>query len=195
MPPAGRALRPAGAAADPIAEPGRRDVDDEHRLILDQVPYLRRYARALARDRDLAEDMVQDCLARAIGRLHMWQPGSNMRGWLFAILHNQFVNAARRRTVRPDQVALAPGHEKLQSAAPEQESLHALRDIDRAIAALPEDQRQTVLLIGLEGFSYEEAADILAVPVGTVMSRLSRGRRRLREILKQDDAAPLRVVK
>jgi RNA polymerase sigma-70 factor (ECF subfamily) len=169
-------------------------VDDEHRLIIEQVPYLRRFARALTRDRDAAEDLVQDCLARAIDRLHMWQPGSNMRSWLFAILHNQFVNAAKRRTNRPDNVALAPGHEALRPARPEQESRHAVRDIDRAVAALPQEQRDVVLLVGLEGLSYEEAADVLSVPVGTVMSRLSRGRKRLREILKQDGEPALRVV-
>lgn len=170
-------------------------MDDEHRLILEQVPYLRRYARALTREADAAEDLVQDCLARAIDRLHMWRPGSNMRSWLFAILHNHFVNTVRRSGRRPDGVALTPAHDALRATPPEQESRHAVRDIDRAVAMLSDEQRDVVLLIGLEGLSYEEAADILGVPVGTVMSRLSRGRKRLREILTEDGTIPLKVVK
>ena len=118
-----------------------------------------------------------------------------MRSWLFTILHNQFVNTARRAARRPDRVPMEVEHEGLQPVRPEQGGRHVVRDITRAIEKLPEDQRQIILLIGLEGLSYEEAADVLSIPIGTVMSRLSRARRRLREILEGDEIPNLSVVK
>ncbi len=170
-------------------------MDDIHRLIIDQVPHLRRYARALLRDADTADDLVQDCLSRAMGRLHLWTPGSNMRTWLFSILHNQHVNSARRLAHRPDQVDLSPDHATLQATQPEQSGRHEVRDLGRALEQLSEDQRQVVLLVGLEGLAYTEAAQVLDLPMGTVMSRLNRGRQRLREIMDQDDTPGLRRVK
>ncbi|MDH5749609.1 MAG: sigma-70 family RNA polymerase sigma factor [Rhodospirillales bacterium] len=170
-------------------------MDDIHRLIVDQIPHLRRYARALLRNPDAADDLVQECLTRAMDRLHLWKPGSNMRAWLFSILHNQHVNAARRLNRRPDKADPERDHDALRPAPPEQGSRHEVRDLGRALEQLPEEQRQVVLLVGLEGLSYQETAEVLDVPSGTVMSRLNRGRQLLREIMEQNGTPNLRRVK
>ncbi len=170
-------------------------MDETRRLIVDQIPHLRRYACALLGDPDAADDLVQDSLTRAMDRLHLWRPGTNMRAWLFSILHNQHVNAARRRARRPDRVGLEPAHDGLHAAPPEQDAGPGLRDLGRALDQLSEDQRQAVLLVGLEGLAYAEAAEVLDVPLGTVMSRLNRGRQRLRELMGADAAPAIRRVK
>jgi RNA polymerase sigma-70 factor, ECF subfamily len=150
-------------------------------LLENEIPKLRRYARALTRNTVSADDLVQDCLLRAIRKSHLWQPGTDLRAWLFTMLHNQYVNdvrsAARRGvTVNDDQL------DGLDTPATQSASL-LMRDLDRAIKRLPEEQRQVLLLVGLEAFSYEEAARILHIPVGTVRSRLSRGREALRGLM------------
>ncbi len=170
-------------------------MDDTRRLIVDQIPHLRRYARALLGNADLADDLVQDCLTRAMDRLHLWRPGSNMRTWLFSILHNQHVNAARRRARKPDSTGLEAAHENLHATQPTQGGAQTIRDLDRALGQLPEDQRQVILLVGLQGLGYAETADVLGVPAGTVMSRLDRGRKRLRELMENGGAPALRRVK
>jgi RNA polymerase sigma-70 factor (ECF subfamily) len=157
-------------------------------LLEEQIPRLRRYAMALARDRARADDLVQDCLVRALEKAHLWEPGTNLRAWLFTILHNQHVNDVRRRmregVSTPIEDTALPV-----TVSPSQESACQLKAVDRAMAMLPQEQRATLLLIGLEGFSYEEAAEILRVPVGTIRSRLSRGRATLRELLDATAAA------
>ncbi len=170
-------------------------MDETQRLIVDQIPHLRRYARALLGDPDAADDLVQDSLTRAMTRLHLWRPGTNMRAWLFSILHNQHVNTARRRARRPDRVGLEPAHDGLHAVPPVQDAGPAIRDLARALAQISEDQRQVVLLVGLEGLAYAEAAEVLDVPLGTVMSRLNRGRQRLRELMEAAPAATVRRVK
>lgn len=147
-----------------------------------EIPRLRRYARALARDAARADDLVQSCLARALAKSHLWQPGTDLRAWLFTILHNQHVNDVRRAvregvTIPVDDVAPVLTVRSTQGA-----SLR-LRDLDRALGHLPEEQRQVLLLVGLEGMRYEEVATVLNVPVGTVRSRLSRGRDMLRQLM------------
>lgn len=165
-----------------------------HAQIEEQIPRLRRYARALTGDRTLADDLVQDTLERALSRFHLWRHGSDLRAWLFTIMHNIFVNQARWR--------LRHQHEALESnAAVEAMRAHEpdwleLRDIDSALAQLPHDQRAVLLLVGLEQFTYEEAAHVLKVPIGTIMSRLSRGRERLRGLLAGNaNVSSLKVVK
>jgi RNA polymerase sigma-70 factor, ECF subfamily len=170
-------------------------LEDVHRLIIDQIPPLRRYARALLRDRDMADDLVQDCLARAMDRLHLWTPGTNMRAWLFTILHNQHINAAKRRSRQPDRVGLEVDVEEMRHTPPGQGAALVARDIRRALDQLPENQRQVVLLIGLEEMAYADAAEVLDIPIGTVMSRLNRGRQRMREIMENDETPVLRRVK
>jgi RNA polymerase sigma-70 factor (ECF subfamily) len=154
---------------------------DTQREIEAEIPRLRRYARALTRDGVTADDLVQDCLTRALGKLHLWQQGTDLRAWLFTILHNQYVNYIRRAVREGSAVGLNES-EPLLRRAPQQGKRLELRDLERAIVKLPEEQRAVILLIGLEGMRYEEVAAVLDVPVGTIRSRLSRGRDALRRL-------------
>ena len=147
-----------------------------------EIPRLRRYARALTRDPSSADDLVQDCLTRALGKAHLWREGPDLRAWLFTILHNQHVNRVRR-SVREGIAVNASETEPGLIASASQYSRSELRDLERALARLPEEQRQVVLLVGLEGLRYETVAEIMGVPVGTVRSRLSRGREALRQLM------------
>ena len=169
-------------------------MSDHESLITQQVPRLRRYARALTGDRSAADDLVQDTLERALSRFHLWRRGSDLRAWMFTIMHNIFVNQIRSRMRRQHEaLETEPATDAVR--APDLDWLE-LRDLDAALGRLPEEQRAVVLLVGLEQFTYEEAARVLDVPIGTVMSRLSRGRERLRVILGGDfKAAALKVVK
>jgi RNA polymerase sigma-70 factor, ECF subfamily len=156
-------------------------VNDFARLLQEQIPRVRRYARALTRDVTRADDLVQSCLVRAIAKQHLWEPGTNLRAWLFTILHNQHVNDVRRSAREGISVELTEAPQlTLQSNAID--SLQ-LRDLKRAMDKLAPEQRQVILLVGLEGLAYEEVAVILGVPVGTVRSRLSRGRDQLRQLM------------
>jgi RNA polymerase sigma-70 factor (ECF subfamily) len=146
-----------------------------------EIPKLRRYARALTRDEAAADDLVQERLVRALAKQHLFQ-GGNLRAWLFTVLHNQYVNKVRR-AVREGAVVEISEDEPLLTRAPNQGSGLELRDLDRGLARLPPEQRAVILLIGLEGMGYEEAAEIIGVPVGTVRSRLSRGREMLRRLM------------
>jgi RNA polymerase sigma-70 factor, ECF subfamily len=157
-------------------------VADIYREIEAELPRLRRYARALTRDVTLADDLVQDCLARAIGKLHLWQTGTDLRAWLFTILHNQYVNYVRRAVREGATIGLTDSEPLLTRAPPQGHRLE-LRDLERAMTKLPEEQRSAILLVGLEGMRYEEVSTILNVPVGTIRSRLSRGREALRKLL------------
>jgi RNA polymerase sigma-70 factor (ECF subfamily) len=157
-------------------------VADIHRSIEAEIPRLRRYARALVRDAVAADDLVQDCLARAIAKLHLWQEGTDLRAWLFTILHNQYVNQVRRAVREGTAIGLSETEPTL-TQAPDQGKRLELRDLERAIAKLPDEQRSVILLVGLEGLRYEEVAEVLDVPVGTVRSRLSRGREALRRLM------------
>jgi RNA polymerase sigma-70 factor (ECF subfamily) len=166
--------------------------DSTYRRIEAEIPRLRRYARALTRDVSGADDLVQDCLARALGKVHLWQPGTDLRAWLFTILHNQYVNHVRRAVREGAAVALSET-EPMLTTQPNQGKRLELRDLDRAIAKLPEEQRVVLLLVGLEGMRYEEVAAVLDVPVGTIRSRLSRGREMLRRLMgfaSPSDAVP-----
>ena len=155
---------------------------DIRKKIEEEIPRLRRYARALTRDVTAADDLVQDCLTRALSKMHLWQEGTDLRAWLFTILHNQYVNHVRRAVREGAAVALSET-EPLLTSPPNQGKRLELRDLDRAIAKLPEEQRSVLLLVGLEGMRYEEVAAILEVPVGTIRSRLSRGRETLRHLM------------
>lgn len=161
--------------------------------MVEQIPHLRRYALALLGDRERANDLVQDCLERGLSRLHLWRPG-NLRAWLFTIMHNLHANARRQAARAPSTVSLDLA-EFAAAAPPAQEDALDLAALQRALASLPDEQRAVVLLVGLEGFAYAEAAKILAVPVGTVMSRLHRGREALRRELAGGAGASLRRVK
>ncbi len=152
-------------------------------LLQYEIPRLRRYARALTRDAARADDLVQSCLVRAIAKEHLWQPGTDLRAWLFTILHNQNVNEVRR-SVREGLSVAVEDVAPVLTIAPNAGAALELRDLKRAINALPEEQRQIILLVGLEGMRYEEVAVVLNIPIGTVRSRLSRGRETLRRLME-----------
>ena len=154
---------------------------DPYREVKAEIAGLRRYARALTRDLVEADDLVQDCLTRALGKLHLWQQGTDLRAWLFTILHNQYINHVRRAAREGAAIGLSE-REPLLARAPQQGSRLDLRDLERAIAKLPSTQRSVILLVGLEGMSYGEVAAVLDVPVGTIRSRVSRGREALRRL-------------
>lgn len=162
--------------------------------ITEQIPRLRRYARALTGSREAADDLVQDTLERALKRSALFRPGGNARAWLFTIMHNLFVNGVRSAEATR-VTALSESHEQQALHDSADENL-LVRDIGRALGQLPFEQREVVLLVGLEELSYEDTASVIGSPVGTVMSRLSRGRERLRALLTADSGAgPLKVIK
>jgi RNA polymerase sigma-70 factor, ECF subfamily len=157
---------------------------DTIRLIASEIPRLRRYARALLRDDDRADDLVQETLLRGLDKLHLYRSGTDLRAWLFTVMHNQYVNHVRRwvrqrETIVIDRIRLA--YPAAQPASLE------LRDVERAIQCLSDEQRTTLLLIALEGMRYEEVAQICNIPIGTVRSRLSRARRELRKMTEATD--------
>jgi RNA polymerase sigma-70 factor, ECF subfamily len=156
-----------------------------------EIPRLRRYARALTRDVTRADDLVQSCLLRAIDKQDLWERGTDLRAWLLTILHNQHVNEVRR-SMR-EGTAIVIDDDLLPTVTPNAFASLQLRDLERAIAALREEERAVILLVGLEGLIYEDVAAILGVPVGTVRSRLSRGRQHLREMLDMGDEPPPRL--
>jgi len=153
-----------------------------HQLIEGEIPRLRRYARALTRSADRADDLVQETLMRAIAKAHLWQTGTDIRAWLFTIMHNQHVNMVRRAMRDGANVDI----EQLSSAlvaTTDPTASRQLRELENGLSRLRDEHREVILLVGLEGLSYEAAAQILGVPVGTVRSRLSRGRDELRVLL------------
>ena len=164
-------------------------MSDFARLLETEIPRLRRYARALTRDASRADDLVQSCLCRAIAKQHLWEAGTDLRAWLFTILHNQHVNDVRRAAREGVAIPVEDAVPVLTTVSDAGASLQ-LRDFERALARLPDEQRQVILLVGLEGMRYEEVATVLRIPIGTVRSRLSRGRDMLRELMDmKDDAA------
>ena len=153
------------------------------------IPNLRRYARALVGDREGADDLVQDTLERAVRKFHLWRPG-DLRAWLFSIMHNVFVNQLKARKiayeVEIDDNIAAP----IPTATPMD-----LMDLDRALARISPEQREVVLLVALEDMTYAEVARALGIPIGTVMSRLSRGRERLKNLMEGETGkGSLRMV-
>ncbi len=163
-------------------------------LIVAQIPRLRRYAFALTGDRVRGDDLVQECLERAWSRRRLYEPSRPIRPWLFAILHNLYVNQVRRRAAEPALISGdSPGLGEV--PAPEEPGPVDVEDLRRALVRLPADQREVLLLVGLEQLSYREAAGTLGIPVGTVMSRLARARERLRRLLGGPDSARLRRIK
>jgi RNA polymerase sigma-70 factor (ECF subfamily) len=152
---------------------------------------LRRYARSLTRDESQAEDLVQDTLVRAYERHGSFRAGGNLRGWLLSILHNTFIDERRRRQAearRMERIA-----EIADTTAPaDQESRVRFQQIRQAFLSLPEEQRAALHLVAIEGLSYQEAAAALGIPIGTLMSRLGRGRAALRAF--EAGEGPLRIT-
>jgi len=168
-------------------------VNDFGRLLEKEIPRLRRYARGLTHDLSRANDLVQDTLVRAIAKQDYWQRGTSLRAWLFTLMHNQNVNGVRR-SVREGIAVEFDDKSPSPTAATDPTGRLLLRDLDRALAGISEEQRRVILLIGLEGTSYEEAATILDVPVGTIRSRVFRGRESLRKLMdRRPERAAARV--
>lgn len=163
------------------------------------IPDLRRYARALTGDAWAADDLVQDTLERACERRHLWSAGTDLRAWLFTLMHNLFIDGTRRavRQQQGQRVDVADvAHELVAPAGATDQAL----DLQRCLLRLPDEQREVLLLVALQDLGYEEVARITGVPVGTVMSRLSRARSRLRELMDGRGAVgpaavPLRRLK
>ena len=162
----------------------------DYELILPYIPNLRRYARALVGDRDGADDLVQDTLERAVRKFHLWRPG-DLRAWLFSIMHNVFVNQLKSRKI-PADVEIDETFAAPMSTVTRTDVM----DLERALGSLAPEQREVVLLVALEDMSYADVSKTLGIPMGTVMSRLSRGRERLRRVMNGEPAArtSLKVV-
>ena len=146
------------------------------------IPSLRRYARGLISDRERADDLVQDTLERAWGRFALWQRRGDVRAWMFGIMHNLFIDRVRSQRSTPEDTA-GDTLTELPERSTQSDRLE-VRDLDRAIQRLPHEQREVLLLVGVEEMSYQAVATVLGVPMGTVMSRLSRARDRLRAELE-----------
>lgn len=171
------------------------DIRDE---LMEHIPRLRRYARALLNNRDLADDLVQDTIERALSRMKRFEAGTDLRAWLFTIMHNVFVNQVSKASARAVHVSVDDEGVSEGDFAVPAKQLDSLdmRDLDFALQRLPEEQREVVLLVGLEEMSYADVAIALDIPIGTVMSRLSRGRERLRALMAgTQPGAKLKVVR
>lgn len=156
-----------------------------------EAEYLRRFALILCRDAAQADDLVQECMERALTRLHLWQQGTNLRAWLSTILRNLHINGLRRYR---QHVALDDCEGGAIDGTPaRQMGRMQVRDLRRAMAQLPADQRDMVLMVALQGLSYEQAAIRANISVGTVKSRLSRARGTLRRLMDGEAAAETRV--
>lgn len=151
------------------------------------IPSLRRYARGLTANRERADDLVQDTLERAWSRFSLWQKRGELRAWIFGIMHNQFVDQLRAQRSRPEDNVGDDLPE--QSVRATQTDRLEVRDLDRLLQRLPPEQREVLLLVSVEELSYQEVASSLGVPIGTVMSRLSRARERLSAVIEDRDVA------
>lgn len=154
-------------------------------LLVEEIPSLRRYALALSRDVSQADDLVQECLVRAISRRRLWISQKGIRPWLFTILHNIFVNTLRRGD-NNRLFTTVEDYENFAVSGDDAESLCTMSDFEKSLQQLPSEQREVLLLIGVEQLSYKEVSKIVGIPTGTVMSRLSRAREHLRRNLKGD---------
>lgn len=165
---------------------------DDHPIV-EHIPRLRRYARALLGERHASDDLVQDTLERAWNKFHLWRPGSDLRAWLFAIMHNVFVNQVRSH--RHEMERTVEETPEVAVRATQADALE-LADIERSLRMLPAEQREVLLLVTVEEMTYDEASRALDIPIGTVMSRLSRARERMRRAMSEpQQVVPLKVIK
>ena len=152
--------------------------------LVGHIPDLRRYARSLTGDAWAADDLVQDTLERACERWQLWAAGSDLRAWLFTLMHNLFIDAARRAVRQQARHVDVDPEEVAQDMAPTGAGAEQVLDLQRCLLRLPAEQREVLLLVTLQDLGYEEAARITGVPIGTVMSRLSRARARQRDLME-----------
>jgi RNA polymerase sigma-70 factor (ECF subfamily) len=155
--------------------------------IVDHIPALRRYARVLVRTTDQADDLVQDCVERALSRASLYQPDTNLRAWLFTIMRNIAITRTRKDKLRRSYASERMAMDRRADAASQVDAV-VLKDSLRILGQLSAGEQQAVTLLGLYDLSYEEAASLSGLPVGTMKSRLSRGRQRLRSLLDPGDA-------
>ena len=158
--------------------------EDEAQIVA-CIPSLRRYARGLTADREQADDLVQDTLERAWGRFSRWQRRGELRAWMFGIMHNHFIDGLRAQR-RQAEYGAEPDVPEIPVRAAQADGLE-LRDLGRCLQRLPADLREVLLLVAVEEFSYRDAAQVLDVPIGTVMSRLSRARERLAALMARPE--------
>ena len=199
------AAAPRAARANQVISPWPAplfDVVDDaplpHPELLAAIPRLRRYARVLAGDAARADDLVQETLARAWEKRRLWRPGTDLRAWLFTIMHNVSVNLRASASREAMQVSLDADAESGEGGwqvpvAPQQFTHVELTELLQQVLRLPVEQRETLLLAAVEEMKYEEIATTVSVPVGTVMSRLSRAREKLRRMVDERPAALKRV--
>lgn len=154
---------------------------DRNRRIVEEMPGLNRYALTLTSDREAARDLVQDCIEKALRSWSSWRGDGALRSWLFSIMHNQFVNSMRKNA-RWRMVVSDGDLEKAAIPASQMSTLY-LKDLQMGLETLSDDQREVLFLIVSEGFTYEQTAEAINVPIGTVMSRLSRARNALRDYM------------
>jgi RNA polymerase sigma-70 factor (ECF subfamily) len=170
-----------------------KDNKDIESVLVGQIPYLRRYARALTRNAADADDLVQTALMRAIVNMDRFEQGTNLRAWLLTIMHNVFIDGVRKTKRARDANESAESMMSGLYTRPNQVESLQLGDLQSAMERLPEEQRTTLILVALEDMSYEEAARVTGVPVGTVRSRLSRARHaliRMVDGLTMDEISP-----
>jgi len=166
-----------------------RDPRDE---IVDHLPSLRAFAMSLTRNSATADDIVQDTIVKAWSNIEKFEPGTNMRAWLFTILRNTYYSLHRKRS---REVSDIDGEYAAQmSEKPEHDGRLSMNDFQKAFAQLPDDQREVLILVGASGFSYEEAAEMCGCAVGTIKSRTNRARKRLAELMKIDDENALEMT-
>lgn len=168
-------------------------MDDRRQAIIEEIPRLRRYARALLRDRDAADDLVQDSLERALSKVENWTTGDSPRRWLFTIMHHLFVDQLRRAKRHVQAVTMMPETIDALASPPQQVDKLASAEVLAALQQIGPERRAALVLVAVEGLSYAEAADVLGIPAGTLMSRIARGREELRSIL--DDTSRRKVIK
>jgi len=170
-------------------------MNDMLRIIEPMIPSLRRYARALVKNQAAADDLVQDCLERAVSRWHQRQNEEDSRPWMLTILRNLAINQFRQAASRGSHVTIDEAVENNLSVRPAQDQNLLYKDVIEKLAGLPEEQRSVLLLVSVEDLSYADAAKVLGIPVGTVMSRLSRAREKLQqEIDGTIDVGPRKVA-
>jgi RNA polymerase sigma-70 factor (ECF subfamily) len=159
--------------------------DEIRSMLMSALPHLRAFAISLTNDVERADDLVQEAVVRALGHLHQFEPGTNFQGWMFTILRNQFHSLYRKRRREVEDV---DGMYASRIAVPPEQDGHLdFSDLRAALAELSPEQREAILLVGAEGLSYEETAEICGVPVGTTKSRVNRARKRLSELLGYDE--------
>ena len=147
------------------------------------LPDLRGFARFLVRDRMIADDLVQDALVRALGALEQFQPGSNLKAWLFTIVRNTFYESARRR--KRETIVMQEQRPIDEAERPEAEARAAVRELQNLIWTLPPLLREALILVGAQEMTYDEAALVCGVPIGTVKARVSRGRTALADAIRR----------